>query len=105
MLGVQYLSDGRIRFLFDHWGAPICVSEPLLVHRAETQLLEPTFDALSGRMTVKLNGRTAMACATGVFPAELQKPILGKNTIRFTTVGPSFSGSLYAMTLQRDGEQ
>jgi hypothetical protein len=98
MLGLQYLPDGSIRLLFDHWGAPLCISEPFIPDAA-TQLIDLAFDPRSGRTSIKVNGRTAMNCATGVFAQGLNKAILGKNTIGFTTVGPAFSGSIHDVRL------
>ncbi|MBV9035132.1 MAG: hypothetical protein JO182_11630 [Acidobacteriaceae bacterium] len=101
LLGVQYQPDGRIRLFFDHWGTPPCVSEPFPVLPGHPQLIETVLDPISGQTTVKLNGATAIDCASGMFREALTTHTLGKNTLGFTTADPAFSGSVQDMTALR----
>lgn len=101
MLGIHYRSDGQINILFDHWSSPLCTSPPQLPNREREQLIEASIDPATGRVLVALNGRMAMGCNSGVFADSTKTRLQGKNTLGFTTVGPTFSGSIVELPDQR----
>lgn len=102
---VEYLADGRLRFLLDHWGRVPYVSEPIACDLTREHLLEIEFSAYllerardipsgQGRLALKLDGRLVWECAARFYQIEACDVFIGRNLIGGSACGERFTGSI-----------
>ncbi len=104
MLGVEYLDESRVRFVFDHWGSMLRRSEPVRVDRAPHDLVVrlPWLNRSVGRveqpgdLTLQLDGATVWTQRTMGYLADPEEIAFGKNPIGGSVVGPGFTGEVLA---------
>jgi hypothetical protein len=109
ILLIEYMDAQTVRFGWDHWGAPLVVSEAVPVdfaaeHRIDVAMesLQTVADAAlsrelrSGHISVAIDGRRVWEHAGLFFPAEAEEVSVGRNPIGGTVCGPVFGGEILA---------
>jgi hypothetical protein len=106
-LGIEYLEGGRVRLLFDHWGAALLHSEPLALDLAVAHdftihfpwLAEPHGGRIerSGELRVEIGGEIVWREGTMGYWADPEEIAIGQNPIGGSHVGPRFSGALLSV--------
>ena len=107
---VEYLDERRIRLIYDHWGMPSVVSEPLEIDHGAAHDLEVSFGALLAgpetrvtalgplrRLRVKLDGRGVFDRPAEFHLAEPDEVAIGVNRIGGTSCGGRFTGGIRAV--------
>jgi hypothetical protein len=105
LLGLQYQSDGRIRFLHDCWGAGAFYSEPVLPGSDPDQVLEVDMGSLhpapptgapnsTRRFRLRLNGQVVADTERPFNPSTPGQVVFGYNAIGGGTTQQMFSGSI-----------
>jgi len=105
ILSVEYLADGRARFVLDHWGrrpylSPAFACEPGRDHRMS--ITHPFYapGAASqcrvgeGMLTVAIDESWSWRCRPLLYPVEPDDIFVGRNPIGGSTADEKFSGTL-----------
>ncbi len=102
MLGVEYLGDSRVRFVFDHWGSTLLRSEPVRIDAGAQELTVklPWLAGADGQaeqrgeLSVSIEGTVVWSQTTMGFLADPEEIAIGTNPIGGSNVGAAFSGEL-----------
>jgi len=103
MLGIEWLQEGRARFIYDHWGGELQASPPLPwpatgLHRLRLEL--PSFRSLDGRhpsgeargrLLVDVDGTTRWDASVLVSPATSASVAIGRNLVHFSSTYPELT--------------
>jgi len=109
VLGIEWLDDGRARFIYDHWGGPLQTSPPLEwpapgLHLLRVQL--PSFRSLDrpqakaeeqGRLVVAVDGLPRWDSPVYFHPAASATVAVGRNLAHFSSVKPELSCAVLAV--------
>ncbi len=111
LLGVEYLGDSRVRFVFDHWGSALRHSEPVRLDIAITHdvvVRLPWLAAESGRveqreeLQVEVDGAMVWRQSTMGYLADPEEIAVGENPIGGSTFGRAFTGEVLAARRERE---
>ena len=91
---VQYLSGGRIRFKFDHWGTGGDESDPITVEPGHLYNLEVDLDRPNRMVTVKLDGREVLQQYASLYSTTRDQITIGENRIGPERYQNKFSGRI-----------
>jgi hypothetical protein len=103
LLGVRADAGGRVRFLFDHWGAPLVESAPVAMKPGRVYVVDIELPSLAsatygqlgrGELLVHLDGRQVLRATTECAGFQEQGFDIGRNPLGGTTFGASFTGTL-----------
>jgi hypothetical protein len=114
LLYVIYTDADHIQIGFDHWGVGGALSPPIRIDYRQAhdfhismgslypqdgniryQDLPPAFvDRLKGRVTVTVDGQTALSFASECYESPPAFVAIGRNSIGGSTTGPVFSGEI-----------
>lgn len=100
-LYLEYLSAGRVRIGFDHWGSAPLVSAPVAVEPGSSHRLVVSLGArlsathtVPGRLRVWLDDQMVFDHPLDLFPAEPGLVWFGENPIGLSTSRPKYDGEL-----------
>jgi 4-amino-4-deoxy-L-arabinose transferase-like glycosyltransferase len=107
IVGVEYLDEQRIRFVFDHWGSPLVVTEPIrldyaLPHHVSIRMesLAATGEAVSsapereGPLWIDLDAQPVVRQTTAFYTCDPEEVAAGQNPVGGSHVGPAFTGEI-----------
>jgi hypothetical protein len=114
LVAIEYLAGNRVRFVVDHWGSPLSVSEPLAVdftaeHQLEidhaglypdpetpgtTTAMRAGKAAAGGGVRLTWDGREIMRVPRRAFASAPEEVVVGRNAIGATTAAASFTGTI-----------
>lgn len=107
ILSIEYVDERTVRFVFDHWGMPALISEPVAVDYARVQDLRiameslrrperfrPTQRVAIGELEVRLDGRSIWRLPTEFFVVSPVEVAVARNAIGGTSCGSEFTGVL-----------
>jgi hypothetical protein len=108
LVAVEYVDSGSVRFVFDHWGAPLVRSEPIPVDFSRQVELRITMESLrapsefrrvrgvtGGELQVRLGDRAVWRVPAEFFVVNPVEVAIGRNPIGGTTCGAFFSGTIH----------
>ena len=98
MLGVNYLPDGQVRFVFDQRSQSPILGPPLKIQPGQVYVVDVVLDRAHGRVTCKLDEQMALEVAVPPDTFTSNQISFGANPLRDTMIGPLFSGTLTRMT-------
>lgn len=91
---VQYLSGGRIRFKFDHWGEGGIEGDPIAVEPGRLYDLEVDLDHVNEMVTVKFAGSEVLRQVSRLYPTQRDQITIGENRIGPVRYQNKFSGRI-----------
>lgn len=110
LLHIEYLDQQTVRFLWDHWGSPGRMSQPLQLEAGRVHELEIGMTSLKlvadadaavtpsrGRIRVGLNDRVVWEEEGDFFPAEAGELAIGRNAIGGTGSATMFTGDILSV--------
>lgn len=104
-LVAEYLADGRLRFLLDHWGSSPTLSPPLAydaAHEYRLDVRHATYAAHSAAggvaaatpLRLTLDGQVIWEAPVLFYPVEPDDIFVGQNPIGGSSCGERFSGTI-----------
>lgn len=107
LIYVRYESPGFVSFGFDHWGYGGAQGAPLSFDPAQPQIVTVDFEGLhpsqlhpsassqqSGKLVIRLNGKTALETSMSYYQSPPDAISLGFNAIGASTATTHFSGEI-----------
>lgn len=90
---VNYISDGKIAFRFEHWGVGYTESLPILIDNKISYPLEVVLDRSSSIVIIKFEGKI-LRYSSLLHPTVSDEITIGENRIGGTGPEPRFSGKI-----------
>jgi len=97
---VHYLNDGRVSFVWIHWGWQPMEGAPISIEKGHPYKLHAVLDRPHSIVSVSLNDTEVLHVTSDIYPVSASQITIGSNTVGGNGPGPVFSGTVTTVSIR-----